>query len=162
MGVGEPKLITWVTMSPASKETCECREFAVRGWRAVVRGAASPRGVPGLSATWMMASCGPLVKRWIRFDGIAGGDDAHEVAGDVDVVRADFAVDDVERAQHDAFGLFDARAGGSAQADAQNGRVDVREDLGADARQEEVRAGRRRRRGIAKTSGQRNRRTTSR
>ncbi len=54
-----------------------------------------------------------------------------------DVVRAGFALDHVERVQHDALGLFDARAGGSAQADAQQGRIGIGKDFGSHARQHE-------------------------
>ena len=41
-------------------------------WRRLARrllAQASPRGAPGFSANWMMASCGPLVNRWIRLTG---------------------------------------------------------------------------------------------
>ena len=63
MGVGEPKLITCPTMSPASNETAVsgsvsrslCRRRSFR---------TSPRtGAPGFSATFSTASCGPLVNR---------------------------------------------------------------------------------------------------
>ncbi len=65
-----------------------------------------------------------------QVDGIAGGDDADEIAGDGDVVVADLAADGIQRAQHDALGLFDAGAGGGAQAEAQQGRVGVGEEFG--------------------------------
>ena len=72
--------------------------------------------------------------------------DADEIAGDGDVVGAGLAADDIERAEHDALGLFDAGSGGRAEADAQQRRVGVGEQLGADAREQEVEEAARRRR----------------
>ena len=48
------------------------------------------------------------------------------------------ATDDVQRVHDDALGLFDACAGGSAQPDAQQRRVGIREQFGSHARQEKI------------------------
>ena len=102
------------------------------------RFAAGRAGFEGDLDDGLVGSAGEEVD---QVHGVAGGYDADEIAGDLDVLRADLAVDDVEGAQHLALGLFDARAGGGAQADAQNGRFDIGEDFGADARQEDYEQG---------------------
>ena len=63
IGVGDPKLITWLTMSPASKENAQSGSASDSLWRSLSFNA-SPRSVAeGLSATSITASCGPLVNR---------------------------------------------------------------------------------------------------
>src|ERR1019366_5350797 len=77
---------------------------------------------------------GPAGEQVDQIHRVAGRYDAHEVAGDFDVVGSDVAADDVQRAQHLALGLLHPGSGGGAKADAQNGGIDIGEDLGSHLR----------------------------
>ena len=73
-----------------------------------------------------------------QVDGVTGGDDSDEIAGDFELIRTDFLFDHVEGPQGDSFGFFHARSGGSAEPDAQEASVGIGEDFRADAREHDV------------------------
>ncbi len=131
--------MTWLTMSPASKENWQFGQFAAQG-------RAQP--LPQRFSSWDFGFDGYLNDRFLRpageqvdqIHGIAGGHHAHEVAGDRDVVRADFAADHVQRAKHDPLGFLDSRSRGSTEPEPQHGRVGVGKDLRPHARQQDIHA----------------------
>ena len=69
---------------------------------------------------------------------VTGGDEPFEIAGDGDVVLAGRALNHVEGVKHDPLGFLDARAGRSAQADAQQRGVGVRKQFRPHPRQQNV------------------------
>ena len=130
-------------MSPASKETCVPGNSRLQRCAQPLaqRFAAGSVRLQRHLNDGILRSAGEQVD---QVHGIAGRDRAHEIAGDPDVVLAGLALDHVQRVQHDALGLLDARAGRSAQADAQQRRVGVGEQFGSDARQQKIQQSRRR------------------
>ena len=121
MGVGEPKLITWLTMSPASNEIVAAGQFAAQGMpQALAQSLAARRA--GLEGELDDGFLRPAGEEMDQVDRVAGGHYAHEIAGDLDVAVSGFAADHVQRVEHHALGLLDARARRSPQTQAKQRR----------------------------------------
>ena len=71
-----------------------------------------------------------------QVDGVAGGDYADEVAGECDVVGACFLPNQVEGAEDDALGFFNAGTGWGSEAEADQRDVGIREDFGTEFREQ--------------------------
>ena len=99
-------------MSPASKETWQCRQLASQACPHSFAQSLAARRF-GLQRDLDDGFLRPAGEQMDQVYRVAGRNHAHEIAGDPDVVRAGLARDDVERMQHDALGFFDARAGGA-------------------------------------------------
>ncbi len=63
IGVGEPKLITWLMMSPASKERATSGNSLWSAWRSRSLSSSPRNGAPGFNWKRSTASCCPLVNR---------------------------------------------------------------------------------------------------